>query len=340
MKVFIVAEAGVNHNGEISIAKRLIDAAHESGADAIKFQTFKAERLVTKSAAMARYQAENSRGSESQYTMLKRLELSPLEQGELYDHCGKKGIQFMSTPFDEESADVLDGLGMEIFKVPSGELTNKGLLQHIARKKKPIFLSTGMSSLYDIDRALGWIRDAAEEGGPRVTLLHCVSNYPSRVEDVNLAAIRSMGAAFGVDVGYSDHTLGTEVAIAASAMGAKVIEKHFTLDRHMRGPDHKASLEPKDFGRMTSAIRNVELAMGVAVRLICDREREIQASTRRSLVTARAISKYEVLKPEDLVIKRPGTGIAPEFLEVIAGMRLKRDLEADTVLRWEDLKDA
>jgi len=340
MRVFIVAEAGVNHNGEISIARRLIDAAHESGADAIKFQTFRAERLVTRSAAMARYQAENSRGSESQYSMLKRLELSALEQGELYEYCSRKGIKFMSTPFDEESADMLESLGMEIFKVPSGELTNKGLLQHIARKGKPIFLSTGMSSLYEVDRALSWIRDAAEEGGPRVTLLHCVSNYPSRMEDVNLAAIRSMAAAFGMAVGYSDHTLGTEVAIAASAMGAKVIEKHFTLDRHMRGPDHKASLEPKDFGRMTSAIRNVELAMGDGIKKMTPGEREIQASTRRSVVTARPIAKYEVLKPEDLVIKRPGTGIAPEFLDVVAGMRLKRDLEADSVLKWEDLKDA
>src|SRR3989339_237504 len=249
---FIIAEAGVNHNGSIDTAKRLIDIAVDAGADAVKFQTFDADKVVTVTASKAKYQIENTGTDETQFEMLKRLELSIGAHKELFSYCNEKNIIFMSTPFDEGSADMLDNLGMTIFKIPSGEITNKPLIQHIAGKKKPIILSTGMSYLGEVEKAISWINEIWEKSDrkPELTLLHCVSNYPAEVDDSNLLAIKTLEGAFGLPVGYSDHTLGIEIPIAAVALGAKVLEKHFTLDRNMEGPDHRASIEPDELKDM------------------------------------------------------------------------------------------
>src|SRR4030067_1235066 len=256
MRTFIIAEAGVNHNGNMDTAIKLIDMAKKAGADAIKFQTFKSERLVTRSTPKAKYQKANTGSGESQLEMLKRLELTSDNFKRLFSYCRKKNIIFMSTPFDEKSAYMLDRLGMGIFKIPSGEITNKPLIQHIAGKNKPVILSTGMSYLGEVEKAINWILEVWNKlnNRPQLTLLHCVSNYPAAVEDVNLLAMKTMETAFGLPVGYSDHTMGIEIPLAAVAMGAKVIEKHFTLDRNMDGPDHKASLEPDKLKAMVKAI--------------------------------------------------------------------------------------
>jgi len=264
-KVFVIAEAGVNHNGDINLAKKLIDKAVEAGVNAIKFQTFKAENLVSKNAKKAKYQVENTGSNESQYEMLKKLELSFKDFEELKKYCDEKGIMFLSTPFDEESIEFLDKLGLEIFKIPSGEITNLPYLRKIGSLKKRVILSTGMADLGEIEDAL----DVLIKSGTRkeeITILHANTEYPTPFEDVNLKAMQTIACAFKIDVGYSDHTLGIEVPIAAVAMGAKVIEKHFTLDKTLPGPDHKASLEPDELKAMVKAIRNIEVALGYGIK--------------------------------------------------------------------------
>ncbi len=342
MRSFIIGEAGVNHDGDVKTAKKLIDVAVDADADAIKFQTFKAENIVTSSTPKAKYQIENTSIDESQFEMLKRLELSASAYKELFTYCKGKNIIFISTPFDKESADFLDSMGMEIFKIPSGEITNKSLIQHIAAKHKPIFLSTGMSYLGEVEKAVFWINEIWDglDKKPGLTLLHCVSNYPASEDDSNLSVMKTMEVAFGLPVGYSDHTLGIEIPIAAVAMGAKVIEKHFTLDRNMEGPDHKASLEPDELRLMIKAIRKVEKALGDGIKKPTKREAELRDVARRSLVLARDIKAGEIIAPDDLATKRPGTGIQPEFLDLIIGMQTKKDIIADSVLKWEDLKYA
>ena len=351
-RVFIIAEAGVNHNGSVEIAKRLIDAAVDTGADAVKFQTFKTEKVVTLTAEKAKYQFKNTGIGDSQFEMLKPLELPFEAFEELLSYCEERKIIFMSTPFDEESVDVLDRLGLSIFKIPSGEITNKPLIQHVASKKKVIILSTGMSHLGEVEKAIGWISKilAADKQSINdmsthqpvkpLTLLHCVSNYPARAEDVNLNAIKTMEVAFGLPVGYSDHTMGIEVAIAAVAVGARVIEKHLTLDRDMEGPDHKASLEPNELKTMVNAIRTIEKTMGDGIKRAAKSEIDTMNIARRSLVAARNIKAGEIVLANDIIIKRPGTGIPAEFKDIIIGMQLESDINVDSVIRWKDFKHA
>lgn len=336
---FIIAEAGVNHNGYIETAKKLIDVAVNAGADAVKFQTFKAEKIVTAITPKAKYQIENTGTNETQFEMLKKLELDFNAHKELIAYCKKKNIIFMSSPFDEISTDMLDDLGMSIFKIPSGEITNKPLIQHIASKRKPIILSTGMSYLGEIEKAVNWIHEA---GGYRtdkklqLTLLHCVSNYPAAVEDVNLLSMKTMKKAFGLPVGYSDHTIGIEIPIAAVAMGAKVIEKHFTLDRNMEGPDHKASLEPEELKTMVKAIRNVVMAMGDGLKRPAGSEDDTKVIARKSLVATRDIKKDETIDKQCIAIKRPSDGIAPEFIKQVVNKKAKNDIKKDSVIKWDD----
>ena len=320
MRTFIIAEAGVNHNGNMNTAIKLIDMAKKAGADAIKFQTFKSERLVTRSTPKAKYQKANTGSGESQLEMLKRLELTSDNFKRLFSYCRKKNIIFMSTPFDEKSADMLDRLGMGIFKIPSGEITNKPLIQHIAGKNKPVIFSTGMSYLSEVEKAVRWIYEIWNKSGfnQQLTLLHCVSNYPAHAADINLYAMNTLKAAFGLSVGYSDHTLGIEIPIAAVAIGAKVIEKHFTLDKNMKGPDHKASLEPDELKAMVKAIRNVEKAMGDGIKRPTEKEDETRIIARRSLVAKRDIKKGDVINSGDIIIKRQATA---------SSRSLKRQLE-------------
>ncbi len=342
MKVFIIAEAGVNHNGSLEICKKLIDVSVEAGADAVKFQTFKAGKLATSDAEKAGYQIENTGTNESQFEMLEKLELSAEMHKELFSYCQKRNIIFMSTPFDEVSVDLLDSLGMQVFKISSGEITNKPLIQHIASKKKPIILSTGMSYLGEVENAISWINEiwSTMDKKPQLSILHCVSSYPARIEDVNLRAIKTMEMAFGLPVGYSDHTMGIEAAIAAVAIGAKVIERHFTLDREMEGPDHKASLEPEEIEAMVTAIRNVERAMGDGIKKPTRSENDLKMTVRRSLVAAKEIKAGNTISSDDIFIKRPGTGISAEFIDNVIGMKLGSDISVDSVIKWEDLKHA
>jgi len=338
-KTLIIAEAGVNHNGNIDTAKKLIDAASDAGADYIKFQTFKAEKLVSKDARKASYQAQNTADSEeSQFDMLKRLELSEDMHISLIDHCKKRGIGFMSTAFDEESIDFLDRLGMSMFKIPSGEITNKPYLQYISRKGKPIILSTGMAELSEIEDALQ-ILCSERVCLDRITVLHCNTEYPTPMKDVNLKAMQTIRKAFNVNVGYSDHTMGIEVPIAAVALGATIIEKHFTLDREMPGPDHKASLEPNELKNMVKAIRNIELT------LQGDGQKKPSPSESRNILVARksihynkALNNGHLLTASDLIMKRPGDGVSPMVYEKCIGRKLKYDVEKDQMLKWEDLE--
>ncbi len=341
MKVFIIAEAGVNHNGNISIAKELVVAAKEAGADAVKFQSFKADEIATKTSGKARYQADNTGISESQHAMLKRLELSGDDHQELLAYCMGKDIMFMSTPFDEVSADMLDSMGMDIFKIPSGEITNKALIEHIASYRKPLILSTGMSYLEEVEKAIDWINSIWSSGvNPGLTLLHSVSNYPADLADVNLLAMNTMKKKFKLPVGYSDHTMGIEVSVAAAAIGASVVEKHFTLDRTMEGPDHKASLEPLEMKNMVRSIRNIELAMGDGIKKPAASEESVRRVVRKSLVAARTIHTGAAITPDDIAVKRPGTGIHPEFRESVVNKKAARKIDEDSVINWEDIKDA
>jgi len=328
---FIVAEAGVNHNGSVELAKKLIDAAKDAGADAVKFQTFKAESVVVKDAQKAEYQKETT-GEGSQYEMIKKLELTEEDFRELADYAEKKDIMFLSSPFDKESVDLLNELDVPAFKVGSGEITNFSLLKHIAKKGKPIILSTGMSTLGEIEEALDVIRS---EGVEDIILLHCVSNYPARIEDVNLRAMGTLKQAFKLPVGFSDHTLGITAPIAAVALGACVIEKHFTLDRNLPGPDHKASLEPDELKEIVKDIREVEKALGNGIKKPTKEEEEVKKVARKSIVAKVDISKGAIITEEMLDVKRPGTGIEPKYLKFIIGRKTKEDIKKDDVIRFE-----
>ncbi len=333
MAVFIIAEAGVNHNGDIELAKRLVDAAKEACCNAIKFQTFKAEKLVTKTAAKAQYQIENTNSCESQYEMLKKLELTYHNHAELIKYCREKDIVFISTPFDEESADMLDNLGVRLFKISSGDITDKYLLKHIARKQKPIILSTGMSTLGEVEEAIQWIY---EEGNRNVTLLHCTSCYPAKYKDINLMAIKTLKVAFRVRVGYSDHTPGMEVPIAAAAMGAEVIEKHITLDKNMMGPDHKASMEPVELVKMVECIRNIEKALGDGLKFPTGEELKVREAARKYIVTNRLIYRGQTISSDMLCIKRAGSGFEPKHMDSIIGSIAAKDLPEGHILQKGD----
>ena len=331
---FIIAEAGVNHNGSLDLACQLVDVAVQAGADAVKFQTFKAERLVTPDAPKADYQLEATAADESQYSMLRRLELGPEAHRDLIDYCASRGILFMSTPFDHESADLLAGLGIAVFKIPSGEITNLPFLAHVARCGQPMIVSTGMSRLSEVDVA---VRTIQEAGNPSVVLLHCVSNYPADPADANLRAMRTMGMAFGVPVGYSDHTPGIEVTLAAVALGACVIEKHFTLSHNLTGPDHKASLEPDELGALVRGVRIVEAALGHGRKEPAISEANTAAVARKSLVAARDIPAGTVLTQELIAIKRPGTGLAPAARPYLLGRTARVFIPCGTLLTLEML---
>ena len=334
-RVFIIAEAGVNHNGDIRLAYKLVDAAKEAGADAVKFQTFKAENVVSKLADKAEYQKKATGSDKSQSEMIKKLELSFNDFVKLKKYCDKKGIMFLSTPFDHQSIDFLYNL-IDIYKIPSGEITNYPYLKHIASKNKPIIMSTGMANLGEIEEAINTIKSVNSKA--EISLLHCTTNYPTTYEEVNLKAMQTLAFAFKLPVGYSDHTLGIEVPIAAVAMGAKIIEKHFTLDKKLPGPDHKASLEPDELKEMVKAIRNIEMALGDGIKKPNKSEIEIMKVARRSLVATKDIRAGEVIKESDIAIKRPGTGIPPKFREIIIGMKLIRNIKQDEPFRWGDFK--
>jgi len=330
-RVFIIAEAGVNHNGSIELAKHLIDKAAEAGVDAVKFQTFKAETLVSKKAQKADYQKQTTDTEESQFEMIKKLELDLETHRELIAYCQNIGIMFLSTPFDNDSVDMLNELGMDIFKIPSGELTNLPYLRKIGSLKKQVILSTGMANLGEIEDALN-VLTSAGTSKEKITVLHANTEYPTPMEDVNLNAMQSVKDAFKVDVGYSDHTLGIEVDIAAVAMGAKIIEKHFTLDKTMDGPDHKASLEPTELNLMVQSIRNIEKAMGNGIKKPSNSERKNIAIARKSIVASRAIKKGEKLSIHNLSIKRPGQGISPMRWDEMIGQIAKKDYKEDDLI--------
>lgn len=331
---FIIAEAGVNHNGDIQLAKRLTDVAVEAGADAVKFQSFKAEGVAAADAPKAEYQHATTDASESQLAMLKRLELSPETHRELLTYCQDRDIIFMSTPFDEASADLLVELNVAAVKIPSGEVNNLPFLSYIARKGKPIILSTGMSYLGEVERAIRVIR---KTGCGEIVLLHCVSNYPADPFDANLRSMQTMASAFQVLVGYSDHTEGIEVALAAVALGACVVEKHITLDRNLPGPDHRSSMEPYTFKDLVSKIRVVEAALGSGYKVPAPSEAENRQVVRRSLALRQTIKAGETLRRDVLTALRPATGIPPDCIDVVVGRRLVHSLPIGSILKWQDL---
>ena len=328
-RVKIIAEAGVNHNGNIIIAKKMIDFAKEAGVDYIKFQTFIPENLVSKYAKKAEYQKITTASDESQLQMLRKLMLSKNEFIELSDYCKATSIGFISTPFDLESVDFLNSFNMDFWKVPSGEITNLPYLVEIAKTGKPIILSTGMSDLDEIDAALSVLHS---NGAGKITLLHCNTQYPTPMEDVNLNAMLTLKDRYNCDVGYSDHTLGIEVPIAAVGLGATVIEKHFTLSSDMEGPDHKASLEPKEFKSMVSAIRNIEKALGTGNKVASPSETENKDIARKSIVASRMIKKGEVFSKDNITTKRPGSGISPMRWYNVIGAVAKRDFQEDELI--------
>jgi N,N'-diacetyllegionaminate synthase len=327
-KVFIIAEAGVNHSGSLRLAKKLVDAAADAGADAVKFQTFKANNLVSKTAEKADYQKKTTATDETQHAMLARLELNDAAHLAIIEHCKARQILFLSTPFDIESADMLEGLGMPIYKIPSGEITNLPYLRHISRFGKEIILSTGMSDLREVEDALKAL-EFAGTARSKITILHATTEYPCPINDVNLKAMLTIQETFRVKVGYSDHTSGTEVPIAAVALGACVIEKHFTLDRTMDGPDHKASLEPDELKAMVRAIRNIEQALGDGIKRPSASELNNISAARKSLVALRDIKKGDIFCIENLGAKRPGHGISPMRWDEVLGQEARRNFSAD-----------
>ena len=333
MSVLIIAEAGVNHNGSMEIAKQLVDAAVEAGVDIIKFQTFKAEKLVSKTAKQAEYQKKNiGDGNDSQYEMLKKLELSEKDHEELMAYCKEKGIRFWSTAFDFESMDYLHSLGLGLWKIPSGEITNYPFIRKIASYGEDVIMSTGMCEMMDIQNAM----DVLLRYGIRkeqITLLHCNTQYPTPYQDVNLNAMASIKHKFDIQVGYSDHTSGIEVPIAAVALGAKIIEKHFTIDRNLPGPDHKASLEPYELKAMVSAIRHIEQALGDGIKRVSDSEKANISVARKSIVAACSIKKGELLTEENLTVKRPGTGLSPMLWDKVVGTIAIKDYEEEDLIQ-------
>lgn len=337
-KTLIIAEAGVNHNGDMEVAKKLIDVAAEAGADIVKFQSFKLDKLVSKNAKKADYQQKNTGDKESsQYEMLKKLSITVESAKSLKSYCTSKGIQFLSSPFDTDSIDelILENL-VDRFKVPSGEIINLQYLRKLGSNNLPVILSTGMTKMNEIAEAI----DVLLQGGilqrKDITVLHCNTDYPTSMEDVNLKAMRTIKEAFKVQVGYSDHTLGIEVPIAAVALGATVIEKHFTLDKTMEGPDHKASLEPKELKAMVSAIRNIEKAMGSGIKEPSPSERKNISIARKSIHTSRLIQAGEILTEEHIVTRRPANGISPMDIDIVIGRKVNKDLKEDSALNWSD----
>lgn len=333
MHTLIIAEAGVNHNGNIEIAKQLIEAAADAGVDFVKFQTFKANSLVSKSAKKAEYQQKNINDEDdSQYSMLKKLELNKEMHFELINHCKECGIKFLSTGFDKESIDFLDKIDVPFFKIPSGEITNKPYLKHIASKQKPIILSTGMATITEIKDAIN-VLVCEGVSIDKITVLHCNTEYPTPMKDVNLKAMLNIGSELGVTFGYSDHTNGIEIPIAAVALGAKVIEKHFTLDRTLPGPDHKASLEPDELKAMVKAIRNVEIAIsGSGIKEPSPSEIKNKDIARKSIVASRKILKGELFSEENLCVKRPGNGVSPMLWDYAIGKKAIKDFQEDELI--------
>lgn len=332
---FIIAEAGVNHDGDVAVGRALAAAAAEAGADAVKFQSFRADRLATARASKAPYQLATTAPAESQFDMLRRLELDREAHRTIANECREIGIAFLSTPFDEDAVDMLAELGVPFFKVGSGELTHFRFLAHVAATRRPILLSTGMATLGEVEQAVSVIET---HGNRQITLLHCVTAYPARAHDMNLRAMETLRLTFGYPVGFSDHSEGTEVAIAAVALGACVIEKHLTLDRTRPGPDHAASLEPSEFAHLVRAVRNVEAAMGTGEKRPTDAERVNARVARRSLVAAADLTAGTSLTAEMFALKRPGDGLADADLPRIVGRRLRRSLSADEPLSWDDIQ--
>lgn len=335
--VFVIAEAGVNHNGDLELALRLCDAAREAGADAVKFQTFRAEDLVLPGAPTAEYQARQT-GEQDQFSLLRRLELSDDAHTAIKSHCVATGIEFFSTPFSAAAVDLLVGLGVRRLKLSSGELTHRALLEHAAATGLPLLLSTGMATMDEIHEALGWI-GRARGSLQDVTVLHCTSAYPAPDGALNLRAIATMARELGVALGYSDHSLGIEAPLAAVALGASVIEKHITLDRSLPGPDHSASLEPDEFRRMTEAIRRVSAMLGDGVKAPSPQERDTARVARRSVVAATDIAAGTLIHASMLTCRRPATGIAPRDIGLVAGRRARVAIAAGTVLQWEQLEN-
>lgn len=332
-RTLIIAEAGVNHNGSIELAKKLIDKASEAGVDYVKFQTFKAEKLVTKNAQKAQYQNKNIGGNDqSQLNMLKKLELSQEQHFELIEYCNEQNCKFFSTAFDAESMDFLKTLQFDFWKIPSGEITNFPYLRELGLTKQPVILSTGMANIHEVEQAINIL---VRFGTPRkdITLLHCTTEYPAPKNEVNLKAMHTMAEYFNLPVGYSDHTQGIEIPIAAVAMGATVIEKHFTLDRNMEGPDHKASLEPDELKAMVDAIRNVELALGSGIKEPAESEKKNIEIARKSIVAARDVKKGELLTDDNITAKRPAKGINPMEWESVVGTVAQFDFNEDEPIK-------
>ncbi|MDN3513528.1 MAG: N-acetylneuraminate synthase [Candidatus Brocadia sp.] len=330
-KVFIIAEAGVNHNGDLGTALKLVDVAASAGADAVKFQTFKAENLASRFALKAEYQKKSTNSNSSQLDMLKALELDYHAHKELIAHCNEKGILFLSTPFDLNSISLLHKLGLEIFKIPSGEITNLPYLRKIGNLKKNVIMSTGMADLGEIEDALDTLIEA---GTPRnnIKILHCNTEYPTPYEDVNLHTMLTIRDAFKVDVGYSDHTPGIDIPVAAVALGAAIIEKHFTLDRNMEGPDHKASLEPRELANMVKAIRNIEKALGSGIKKVSPSEANNKAIGRKSIVASKDIKKGDFFTRHNITAKRPGNGISPMEWYRVIGRKAARSFSQDEII--------
>ncbi|MCR4617420.1 MAG: N-acetylneuraminate synthase [Lachnospiraceae bacterium] len=332
--VVIIAEAGVNHNGRLDLALKLVDAAAEAGADYVKFQTFKSNKLTVKEAPKAEYQKQTTDSAETQQDMLKRLELTDEMHRTIKNHCDKKGIKFLSTPFDTDSLEYLVELGVDCIKLSSGDITNYELLRAVGKTGKDVILSTGMSTMEDVEDAFKVLK---RFGTQRIILLHCNTQYPTPFSDVNLRAMLSLKEKFGCDVGYSDHTLGTEVPVAAVAMGASVIEKHFTLDKTMDGPDHKASLEPGELKSMVSQIRNIEMALGTGDKTPSDSEKGNMKVARKSIVAKCDISEGECFTEENITAKRPGSGISPMKWDNLIGKSAKKSYKEDDIIDISEL---
>ncbi|SEU14294.1 N-acetylneuraminate synthase [Paenibacillus sp. NFR01] len=329
MSVLIIAEAGVNHNGSIERAYQLVDAAVVAGVDVVKFQTFRAEKLVSRFAEKAEYQKRETAAEESQLEMLKKLEFSEEQFRRIQAYCREKGILFISTPFDEDSLELLEQLEMPFYKIPSGEITNLPFLIQIAKLRKPVIMSTGMSTMEEISLAVDIL---ARYGVPEISILHCNTEYPTPYKDVNLLAMLQLREKFGLKVGYSDHTLGIEVPVAAVALGAEIIEKHFTLDKTLPGPDHKASLSPEELRDMVTAIRHIEQSLGNGVKEPSTSERKNLSVARKSIVAKKFIKKGEIFTEDNLSVKRPGTGISPLLWFEVLGQSAKRDFEEDELI--------
>jgi len=330
-RVFIIAEAGVNHNGNVKIAKKMIDAAVSADADAIKFQSFKTEKMISKFAPKATYQKKKACDKESQFDMIKKLELDEKAHSELISYCNRKGILFLSTPFDFESTELLDKFGLKIFKISSGEITNLLLLRKIGVLRRKVIISTGMADLKEVKDALDIL---IKSGTPKenITVLHCNTEYPTPFKDANLRAMLTIKNAFKVNVGYSDHTCGIEAAVAAVALGAKVIEKHFTLSRNMEGPDHKASLEPHELKTMVKAIRNIEIALGDGIKKASSSEKKNKPIARKSIIAKTDIKRGEAFTEENITVKRPGYGISPMMWKKVLGKTAKRNFKEDELI--------